>query len=350
MNAIQKTPQTVQLSEYLRKPEMIERFDEVLGSRQGRPYVQSVLIAVSASPDLMQCTNHSVCRAALRAATLGLSCDPALKQAWLVPYNRKIKDSQGGEKWVKEAQFQPHYKGLYTLAMRTGKYLQINVNPIYDGQRVLENSLTGLHMIKEGDSVGQPDGYNPAYTDVTARRRKEKKIIGWLGYFRARNGFEKSVYMSTAEIDDHARKYVRDYDKNPNWNDAEKRQVMEMKTVLRQLLSWADLSGHENAALAEALQADTETPETIEGETIPVAETPVKMDYDTAKQVVVKVGKGEKFMGELDAESLNKITISANATEEQKNAAYVVLNHDFGFFEDEKKPKSREDNLKELGF
>jgi hypothetical protein len=75
------------------------------------------------------------------------------------------------------------------------------------------------------------------------------------------------------------------------------------------------------------------------------------MDYDAAKQVVVQLAKGkEKFMGELDAETLNKITHSANATEEQKNAAYAVLNHDFGFFEEEKKPKSREENLHELGF
>lgn len=234
---------------YMNKPEVIAKFTKIMGA-QGESYIQSVLICVSGSAELMKCTPESVFRSALRAASLGLSCDPALKQAWLVPYNRKVKDGQGNETWVKEAQFQPHYKGLYTLAMRTGKYWQINVSPVYEGQRVLENTLTGLHAVREESGlIAKPDASNPAYTDVTVRRKSEMKVIGWIGYFKTKKGFEKSVWMTVGEIADHASKYVRDYDKNPNWNDADKRPTMEMKTVLRQLLSWADMSGTENSQL-----------------------------------------------------------------------------------------------------
>ncbi len=255
-------PTAITIADYMRKPENMARFEDLLGG-EAKPYVQSVLIAVTSSADLMQCTPHSIQRSALRAASLGLSCDPALKQAWLIPYNRKVKvkDEKGaivGEKWIKEAQFQPHYKGLHALAMRTGKYVNINVGPIYEGQRVMENPLTGLHAVQEKNGfLGQPQAYNSAYSrDVTVRRDQNQKVVGWLGYFKTTRGFEKSIYMSLEEISEYAQKYVKEYAKNPNWNDPTKRPTMEMKTVLRQLLAWADLSGKEHSALKEALDGD----------------------------------------------------------------------------------------------
>lgn len=263
--------QKVNVSEFMRKPEVLSRFVDVLGNdRAAQSYIQSVLIAVSSSDELMKCTPQSIMKVALRAASLGLSCDPALKQAWIVPYNSKRKDGT----YEKQAQFLPHYKGLYTLAMRTGKYWQINVSPVYEGQRVFENPLTGLHAVKDEGSnfMGQPEAYNSAYSmDVTVRRKKNMKVIGWIGYFKTKKGFEKSIWMSSAEIDDHAHQYVKGYDNNQNWNDPEKRPVMEMKTVLRQLLSWADLSGIEDTKLIDALKEDDET---INAEVTPLEITP----------------------------------------------------------------------------
>lgn len=263
-NAIQKATSTSVL-EYIRQPESLARFEEILG-RDAAPYVQSVIIAVSASDDLMACTPRSVVRAALRAASLGLSCDPAVKQAWLVPYNRNTAKKGQPPKYVKEAQFQPHFLGLYFLAMRTGKYWIINVSPIYENQRVFENPLTGLHAVQEENGfMGQPQSFNAAYSrDVTVRRSQGKKVIGWLGYFKTKKGFEKSVYMSLEEIDEHAQQHVKDYGKNPNWQDPAKRPTMEMKTVLRALMNWADKTGVEHSQqLREALQAD----EQIDAET-----------------------------------------------------------------------------------
>ena len=208
------------LAKYIRQPDQLEKFSNVLGDG-ANAYVQSVLLAVSNSNDLMECTHNSVVRSALRAASLGFSCDPAVKQAWLVPYNRKMKrknkDGRTEEYWIKEAQFQPHYLGLRTLAMRTGKYWTINVSPVYEGQRVLYNPLTGLHVVQENNGFqGEPKAYNPGLVDVTNRRSKDMKVIGWIAYYKAKNGEEKSVYMSCLEIEDHARKYVKDYEKNQN--------------------------------------------------------------------------------------------------------------------------------------
>jgi recombination protein RecT len=330
------------LAVFMKRPDVLSKFTDMMGDN-GKSYVQSVLIAVSASPELMKCSAESIFRSSLRAASLGLSCDPALKQAWLVPYNRKVGDS-----WVKEAQFQPHYKGLYTLAMRTGKYWQINVTPIYEGQRVLENPLTGLHVVQEGNGfVGDHPGRNPALIDVTVRRKKDQKIIGWLGYFKTKKGFEKSVWMSSLEIEDHARKYVKDYDKSPNWSDPEKRQVMEMKTVLRQLLSWADMSGSENTDLVEALQAD----DPIDAEVEDVHEGSATMSIAQARDTVVKIGKNEKLMSELDVATLNRVYLDESSTPEQRTAAVILL-ADEGYDppESQQAPRPAQEPLKELGY
>ena len=316
----------ITLSDYMRKPEAIARFADVLGTKQAQPYIQSVLIACAASEDLMKCSHQSIMRSALRAASLGLSCDPALKQAWIVPYNKKQKDGT----WVKEAQFQPHYMGLYTLAMRTGKYWKINVSPVYEGQTVLENTLTGLHLVQETNGfVGEHPGKYPGYNDVTNRRRKELKVIGWLGYFKMKNGFEKSVWMSVDEIADHAAKYVRDYDKNPNWNDKDKRSVMEMKTVLRQLLSWADLSGQESASLVEAMQEQEEEPIDVKAEDVPASVTIHEMTVEEARDTIYHTTIGDVQMGDMLTESLNEAYLSENATDDQKRAAALILKADY---------------------
>ena len=263
---VKETPK--ELAVFLKEPNHIQKFIDVSPDpKSAYQYVQSALIAVGDSEALRECTHASIFQAALRAASLGLSCDPAMKQAWIVPYNKKIKGKNGkGDTWVKVAQFQPHYMGLYNLAMRTGKYLQINVSPILEGERVFEDVLTGLHAIKMGNTMTEPSAYNSAYArDVTVRRgEKNTKIIGWIGYFKTKNGFQKSVYMSVDEIEDHAAKYVKDYFdekgriQNPNWKDPIKRKVMEMKTVLKALLNFADKSGtvEHSEDLNKALKID----------------------------------------------------------------------------------------------
>lgn len=326
------------LSEYIRTPEILARFADLLGNRESQAYVQSVLIAVSGSDELMKCTPQSIVRSALRAASLGLSCDPALKQAWLVPYNKKKGDS-----WIKEAQFQPHYRGLYTLAMRTGKYSEIEVIPIGSGYRV-ENSIEGgIVIVHEGTE--KPALALPKCDPTKARI--------WFAWFKTTRGFIKKVWMTVEEIDAHAQKYVKDYAKNPNWNDPDKRAVMEMKTVLRELLSWADKSGTENAQLTEALRADD--PDIVDAEEQDKPEIVTKiitavMNIEQARSVIGETEKGERFIGELSVDQLNKICLSEGTSETQKQAAVMVLKTDFNLDPPVAAPRSKEQNLRELGY
>jgi recombination protein RecT len=277
LNEIEK----VSVKELMLDKNTISQFASIMGEEAAKKYIQSVLIEVANSNDLQECTPRSIMKAALDAASLELSCSRQLKQAWLVGFDVKVKARnimRDGkpisipEHWEKQAQFIPHYLGLRNLAMRTGRYRIINVSAVYKGQRVMENALTGLHSILEEGrkTLLEPDAYNPAYTDlidVTDRRRKDLVRVGWIGYYEAYNREKKSVYWSIADIDDHARKHVKGYldaqgnIKNPNWKDPEKRVVMEMKTVLRDLLSWTDKSGKDGANLAVAMQKDDADPE-----------------------------------------------------------------------------------------
>ena len=129
-------------------------------------------------------------------------------------------------------------------------------------------------VVEENGLIGEPEVTNAAYSitnqysgwrNVTKRRDGGKKTIGWMAYFETLRGTKKSVYMSLVEIDEHARAHVKGYETNPNWNDVAKRPTMEMKTVFRQLMGWADLSGTENLKLAEALKADAGEIEQADG-------------------------------------------------------------------------------------
>ncbi len=65
--------------------------------------------AIRANPTLMECPPETILESIVEASVLGLECDGALGQAYLVPfYNKKTRR--------KECQFLPGYKGLEKLA------------------------------------------------------------------------------------------------------------------------------------------------------------------------------------------------------------------------------------------
>lgn len=266
------------LAIYIKSPDVLARFQDVLG-RGANGYVQSVIIAASATEDLKKCTEISVVRAALRAASLGLSCDPAQKEAYLVPRNRKIKGKSGAkDTWIKEASFEPHYLGLYKLAMRTGKYWVINVVPIMKGQDV-KMGMDGLHYVYEGEM--KVDHF--PVSRITAKNIAG--VTGWLGYYKTTKGFEKTAYMSVDEIMEHAHTYS-DAFKGKNseyslWNEKSNHlATMQMKTVLRELLKWADTSGDAGLALQSALEGDADI---IEAEEVDEVDATFPENLDAAE-------------------------------------------------------------------
>lgn len=194
----------LQIQKYIRKDEIMQRFEEILGNYQSSAFVSSVMIAVSQSDDLQDCTPKSIVSSALRAATLKLSCDPALGQAWMVPYKNK---------GIKEAQFQIGYKGLKHMAIRTGKYRFLDLHDVYEGHVITKQFPSGMH--------------------VRTGSKTSDAVIGYLLYFELLSGYAHSYYMTIEEIHAHAKRYAPGSyaNKKSTWNTNTK--AMERKTVMR---------------------------------------------------------------------------------------------------------------------
>lgn len=196
------------IKNYMRSDVVKSGFSEILGERGASAYIASVVIAVGNSEDLQKCTPKSIAVSAMRAATLRLSVDPSLGKAYLMPFKGAATLVVG-------------YKGLIELATRTGKYRYINVGPVYEGETVEEDRVSGMHKLSGHKQSG--------------------KVIGYIAAFEMLNGYAKTLYMTLEEIHVHARKHSKSYD-NPNSLWKKNPEVMERKTPLRILLqTWGYL-------------------------------------------------------------------------------------------------------------
>ena len=188
-----------------------KKFEELLG-KKAQGFITSVLQCVSSNDLLSKADPASIYHAASVAATLDLPLNNNLGFAYIVPYNQKQKD--GTYKQV--AQFQMGYKGFIQLAQRSGQFKTISASPVYEGQIIESNPLTGYKF------------------DFT--KKTSDKVIGYAGYFRLLNGFEKIVFSSVEELKSHGLKYSQTFKKGYGlWND--NFDSMATKTVIKLLLS-----------------------------------------------------------------------------------------------------------------
>jgi recombination protein RecT len=242
----------VRISNYMDAPTVKARFASVVGNADA--YISSVMITVRESKQLQECQPESIYLSALRAATLKLSTDPATGQAYIVPFKGRATLIVG-------------YKGLYDMAVRTGKYRYINVGPIYEGQEVEENQITGFHSIK-----GTPTN--------------KDHIIGWIGAFEMNpergqtTGFGKTFYMTVEEIHAHAEAYSKSYNNNTSPWKTETRK-MERKTVMRLMLRRWGYLNPTDAQTLEEIEAEQE-PIDVESSDVYSSNMPNIPEYDEA--------------------------------------------------------------------
>ncbi|EAD6849642.1 recombinase RecT [Listeria monocytogenes] len=199
------TAQSLGLKGMLNAPTMKKKFEEVQGKKAPQ-FMTSLLNIYNGDTNLQKVDPMSVVTSAMVAATLDLPIDKNLGYAWIVPYGNK-------------AQFQLGYKGYIQLALRTGQYKAINVIEVREGELIKWNRLT-----------------EELELDLDATESDE--VIGYCGYFRLINGFEKTVYWTKAEVEAHKKKFSKSgMVWNSDWD------AMAKKTVLRNLLSkWGILS------------------------------------------------------------------------------------------------------------
>jgi recombination protein RecT len=203
------------------RDEVKKKFQEMLGKR-AVPFITSVLQIVASNKLLANADPHSVYHSAAVAATLDLPLNNNLGFAYIVPYNQSYQDGEGNWRKKQVAQFQMGYKGFIQLAQRTGMYRTLSAAPIYEGQLISENPLTGFVF------------------DFT--KKKSDTIIGYASYFQLLNGFEKTLYSTVEELRRHGKKFSQTFKKDHGlWVDDF--DSMALKTVIKANLSkWAPLS------------------------------------------------------------------------------------------------------------
>lgn len=186
-------------------PGIQKRFQEVLDKRAPQ-YMSSIVNLVNGDTNLQKCEPLSVISSAMVAATLDLPIDKNLGYAYVVPYGSK-------------ANFILGWKGYIQLALRTAQYKAINVIEIHEGELIEFNPLTEELTI-----------------DFT--KKESDAVIGYAGYFKLINGFEKTVYWSKEQIEAHRKKFSKSAF---GWN--KDFDAMAKKTVIRNMLGkWGILS------------------------------------------------------------------------------------------------------------
>jgi len=215
-NEIQKTQKSAK--EIFAQANIKQRFDELLG-KKAQGFISSVMLTVNNNKLLSNADPVTILNASIVAASLDLPINPNLGFSWIVPYKGA-------------AQFQMGWKGFVQLALRTGQYKSINATEVYENQFIKFNRLT-----EELDADFSVVG--------------EGNVVGYVGYMKLNNGFEKTVYWSREEIIKHASKYSQTYGKMGNygklvhspWNDESQFDAMALKTVIKNMLSkWGIMS------------------------------------------------------------------------------------------------------------
>ena len=228
-----------QFNSFITNPRTQDYLSTVLADKKAS-FVNNITALVSNNATLQVCKPDTLMFACLKATALDLPLDQNLGFAYVLPY----KDNKKGETL---AQFQMGYKGFVQLALRTGQFKTLNATEVREGELVNEDFVTGELTFKK------------------AENRESLPVIGYVAYFKLLNGFEKYLYMTSAEMKAHALRFSQTYKRGYGlWADKEMFNSMAKKTVLKLLLSkYAPLSVEMQSAL-KADQAVLKSEESVE--------------------------------------------------------------------------------------
>lgn len=178
----------------------------------GERFARMVLTAMSNTPQLASCTPKSFLGAMMQAAQLGLEPNTPLGEAYLIPF------------WnhgTLECQFQVGYKGMISLAHRSGLYVQ-------------------AHEVYENDEFDVEYGLDPKLVHKPVFKDRGN-VVAYYGMWKDKDGNFGFEVMSREDIEAHARKYSQSYGKGfspwkTNFDE------MAKKTVIKKALKYAPLT------------------------------------------------------------------------------------------------------------
>ena len=174
-------------------------------------FTRLAISTLNNSPDLQKCDTQSFMKAMMTCAQLGLEPSPVLGTCYLLPFNNRKAGKM-------EVQFILGYKGMITLARRSGEILSMSVRPVY------KNDIFKIGFGMEDTLDHVPYGC------------REDEDFAESGAFRGvymvckfKDGGHLIDYMPKAEIERHrAKSLAKDF--GP-WKDFY--EEMALKTIIR---------------------------------------------------------------------------------------------------------------------
>ncbi|SHK02489.1 recombinase RecT [Megasphaera elsdenii] len=178
----------------------------------GERFARMVLTAMSNTPKLASCTPKSFLGAMMQAAQLGLEPNTPLGEAYLIPFMNH---------GTLECQFQVGYKGMISLAHRSGLYVQ-------------------AHEVHENDEFDVEYGLEPKLVHKPVFKDRGP-VIAYYGVWKDKDGISGFEIMSKEDVEAHARKYSQSYGKGFSpWKS--NFDEMAKKTVIKKALKYAPLT------------------------------------------------------------------------------------------------------------
>lgn len=184
-------------------------------------FVRTAISEFRLNPALQECSVPSVLGFYMQAAMLGLEPSSVLGQCYPVPFNNR-KTGQ------KECQFIAGYRGLLSVARRSGEIAMVEPHVVYEKDQF--EITYGLHT----DLIHVPFlGENPG------------NILGAYCVITFQNGMKQYEFMPKYKIDER-RKRSKGGGYGPWVTDYEE---MAKKTVFRSMFKWLPISVEMSAAI-----------------------------------------------------------------------------------------------------
>lgn len=178
-------------------------------------------LQLSLKPELQACDPHSLIRYCYETARFNFVRDDAI---YPVPYGNEVQAQIG-------------YKGFRELAMRSGKYDDINASKVYDCDKIYRDRESGEIKVE----------FNEDYKAIA-----KAQIVGYLAYARSKDGrITNTYFMTKEELEAHGKKYSKSYNNSKSvWK--ENFDKMAMKTTIKQLCQMLD----QTPELQDAMRMD----------------------------------------------------------------------------------------------
>ncbi|MGN6518697.1 MAG: recombinase RecT [Dokdonella sp.] len=179
----EKADRTPKIYRLLNDPRIAASLVAVAGKYMTKERLLRLCInAVKKTPKLLECDPETVLGAMMTACALGLEPNTVQQQAFLIPYERRVKDGNGRWTTVVDCQFQVGARGYVTLAYRSEHISSLDAAAIHDGD-VFEH-LRGSN----------------AFLKYATALRDRGPLLGAFSYVKLRDGGESSIVLPLDEL------------------------------------------------------------------------------------------------------------------------------------------------------